>query len=57
MLYYTTFAIPNSLVFVAHPDPTIHPMKLKDYEKQLKAYYGWKPEEFLKATQENAYDD
>lgn len=57
MLYYTTSAISNSLVFAAHPDPTIHPMKLKDYAKQLKAYYGWKPEEFLKATQENAYDD
>ena len=27
-------------------------MKLKDFAKKLKEYYGWSPEEFLKATQQ-----
>ena len=38
-------------VRIAHPDPTIHPMKLKDFAKKLKEYYGWNEEAFLKATQ------
>ena len=38
-------------VCTAHPDPTIHPMKLKDFAKKLKEYYGWNEEAFLKATQ------
>ena len=45
------------LSFAAHPDPMIHPTKLKHYAKQLKDYYGWKPEEFLRATQEGMYSD
>lgn len=36
---------------LAHPDPTIHPMKLKDFAKKLKDYYGWDENEFLEATQ------
>lgn len=38
-------------VLIAHPNPTIHPKKLRDFSKKLQEYYGWDPEEFLKATQ------
>ena len=31
----------------------IHPMKLKDFAKQLRDHYGWTAEEFLRATQDN----
>ena len=42
---------------LAHPDSTIHPMKLKDFAKKLKDYYGWDEEEFLQATQNKKYDN
>ena len=35
----------------------IHPMKLKDFAKNLKEYYGWDPEDFLKATQQQLDSD
>ncbi|KIO10195.1 hypothetical protein M404DRAFT_21860 [Pisolithus tinctorius Marx 270] len=35
---------------VAHPDPTLHPHKLREFGKRLKEYYGWSEEDFLKRT-------
>jgi len=34
-----------------HPDPTIGPMKLKDFAKKLKDYYGWSEEDFYSRIQ------
>jgi len=31
----------------AHPDPTLQPIKLKEYAKKLKKLYGWDAEDFL----------
>jgi hypothetical protein len=36
------------LVFTAHPDPTLYPVKIKEFGKKLKDYYGWDEEDFLK---------
>lgn len=35
--------------YIAHPDPTLHQNKLKEYRDKLEAYYGWSPERFQKA--------
>jgi DNA replication protein DnaD len=32
---------------VAHPDPTIQPVMLKEFSKKLKRVYGWSEEDFL----------
>jgi len=32
-----------------HPDPTIHPVMLKEFRKKLKRYYGWDENEWEKA--------
>ncbi|EPQ57181.1 hypothetical protein GLOTRDRAFT_39174 [Gloeophyllum trabeum ATCC 11539] len=32
-----------------HPDPTIHPVMLKEFAKKLKRTYGWTEEDFYKA--------
>ncbi|OBZ71054.1 GTPase-activating protein gyp1 [Grifola frondosa] len=37
-----------------HPDPTIHPVMLKDFAKKLKRTYGWSEEDFYKASQSMA---
>ncbi|KAI0665909.1 hypothetical protein C8Q78DRAFT_985573 [Trametes maxima] len=34
-----------------HPDPTIHPKKLRDFSKKLREYYGWDPDDFLKQVE------
>ncbi|KAI0645959.1 hypothetical protein C8Q79DRAFT_967138 [Trametes meyenii] len=34
-----------------HPDPTIHPKKLRDFSKKLQEYYGWDPDDFLKQVE------
>ncbi|KZT72233.1 hypothetical protein DAEQUDRAFT_723437 [Daedalea quercina L-15889] len=34
-----------------HPDPTLYPVKLKEFGKKLKRYYGWSEEDFYKAAQ------
>lgn len=34
--------------FIAHPDPTLYPVKIKEFGKKLKDYYGWDEEDFLK---------
>jgi hypothetical protein len=31
-----------------HPDPTLYPVKIKEFGKKLKDYYGWDEEDFLK---------
>lgn len=31
-----------------HPDPTLYPVKIKEFGKKLKEYYGWDEEDFLK---------
>ncbi|KAH7924249.1 hypothetical protein BV22DRAFT_1035310 [Leucogyrophana mollusca] len=31
-----------------HPDPTLHPMMLREFAKKLKEYYGWSEEDFYK---------
>ncbi|EMD37569.1 hypothetical protein CERSUDRAFT_114203 [Gelatoporia subvermispora B] len=33
----------------SHPDPTIHPVMLKEFRKKLKRYYGWDEKEWDKA--------
>ncbi|KZT10678.1 uncharacterized protein LAESUDRAFT_734491 [Laetiporus sulphureus 93-53] len=33
-----------------HPDPTLQPVKLKEYSKRLKRCYGWSEEDFYKAA-------
>jgi len=33
-----------------HPDPTIHPVMLKEFSKRLQRTYGWTGEDFLKST-------
>ncbi|KAG1746133.1 hypothetical protein EDB19DRAFT_1894277 [Suillus lakei] len=33
---------------VSHPDPTLYPVKIKEFGKKLKEYYGWDEEDFLK---------
>ncbi|KAG6885905.1 hypothetical protein C0993_007923 [Termitomyces sp. T159_Od127] len=34
-----------------HPDPTLQPIKLKDYAKRLKKHYGWTEEDFICQTE------
>ncbi|KAG5647031.1 hypothetical protein DXG03_001401 [Asterophora parasitica] len=34
-----------------HPDPTIHPIMLKDFAKRLKRHYGWNEDDFLRQTE------
>ncbi|KAF8070672.1 hypothetical protein FPV67DRAFT_1488307 [Lyophyllum atratum] len=34
-----------------HPDPTLQPIRLKDYAKRLKKHYGWNEEDFLRQTE------
>jgi hypothetical protein len=33
-------------VSIAHPDPTLYPVKIKEFGKKLKDYYGWDEEDF-----------
>jgi hypothetical protein len=31
----------------AHPDPTIHPVMLREFAKKLKKNYGWTEADFI----------
>ncbi|KAG1809301.1 uncharacterized protein BJ212DRAFT_1448757 [Suillus subaureus] len=42
------FDPPNDEDRVSHPDPTLYPVKIKEFGKKLKEYYGWDEEDFLK---------
>ncbi|KAG6860761.1 hypothetical protein C0995_007793 [Termitomyces sp. Mi166 len=35
----------------AHPDPTLQPIKLKQFAKRLKKSYGWTEEDFIRQTE------
>jgi HD-GYP domain-containing protein (c-di-GMP phosphodiesterase class II) len=35
---------------IAHPDTTLHPVRVKEYAKRLKRQYGWTEEDFIKAS-------
>ncbi len=34
--------------FIAHPDETLYPVKLKEFGKKLKRTYGWSEEDFYR---------
>ncbi|KAJ7497570.1 hypothetical protein FB451DRAFT_1211973 [Mycena latifolia] len=38
-----------------HPDPTIHPMMLREFAKKLKKNYGWSEADLPRALQENIH--
>lgn len=33
-----------------HPDPTIHPMMLREFSKKLQRHYGWTQDDILSAA-------
>ena len=35
---------------VAHPDPTIQPVMLRDFAKKLQRHYGWTQEDIVAAS-------
>ena len=40
----------NSPSELAHPDPTIQPVMLKDFAKKLQRHYGWTQEDIVAAS-------
>ena len=41
---------PMLIITVAHPDPTIQPVMLKDFAKKLQRHYGWTQEDIVAAS-------